>query len=103
MQKIRLSGLVVGLALLLTGCQTGSSVGNMFTPYPSGVSLEQSVQDALMRSEDPVIGKVHVESNENAVVLSGYVKKIRQSDTAEQIAHQVPGVKNVENRIIVRQ
>ncbi|ADG25599.1 periplasmic, osmotically inducible protein Y [Legionella pneumophila 2300/99 Alcoy] len=55
-----------------------------------------------MESNDPVINQIHVESNQNVVILSGYVKKIRQSDIAEQIARQVQGVQSVENRIIVR-
>ena len=36
------------------------------------------------------------------VYLSGYVKAIRQSDTAGEIAGQVPGVEFVQNEIIVR-
>ena len=56
-----------------------------------------------MRSGDPAIAQVHVETNQTTVILRGYVKKIRQSDTAEQVARQVPGVTMVENRIIVRQ
>jgi len=67
------------------------------------MTLGQAVQDALLRSGDPVISQVHVDTNQNVVILSGYVKKIRQSDTAEQIARQVPGVQNVENNLIVRQ
>jgi osmotically-inducible protein OsmY len=101
MQKRVLNALVAGFFLLLAGCQS-TTVGTMFSPYPAGMSLAQSVQDALARNEDPVIAQVHVETNQNTVILSGYVKKIRQSDVAEQIAHQVPGVQTVENNIILR-
>lgn len=99
---------VVGCMFLLSSCQTGTttsnSVGNVFSfaPPPAEVNLAQSVQDALIRSGDPVIGQVRVQSVQNTVMLSGYVKKIRQSDVAEQIARQVPGVQSVDNRIIVR-
>jgi hyperosmotically inducible protein len=111
------NALVVGVLFLLGGCQTGTSPG-MFSSYSSspssppsppspffssGMSLAQTVQNALSRSEDPVIARVHVETNQNIVILSGYVKKIRQSDVAEQIARQVSGGQNVQNNIIIRQ
>nr|WP_238584599.1 BON domain-containing protein [Legionella worsleiensis] len=75
----------------------------VFSPYPSTMNLAQSVQDALLRQPDPVVAQVHVTTNQNTVILSGYVKKIRQSDTAEQIARQVTGVQAVQNNLIVRQ
>ena len=105
MQKYIWNTLVAGFFLLLAGCQSSTMDGgaNLFTPYPTSRTLAQSVQDALSRSEDPVIAHVHVETNQNRVILSGYVKKIRQSDIAEQIAHKVPGVQTVENNVIVRQ
>lgn len=112
MQKCLNNAIVVGVLLLLVGCQNGTGTG-FFNSYPSphsfssfsssGMTLAQAVQDALRRSEDPVIAQVHVETNQNMVILSGYVKKIRQSDAAEQIAQQVAGTQNVQNNIIVRQ
>lgn len=104
MQKMILNVLVAGIFFSLAGCQS-TTVNTMFSPYPSttGITLAQSVQDALRQSEDPVIAQVHVATNQNIVILSGYVKKIRQSDMAEQIAHKVQGVQTVQNHIIVRQ
>ncbi|HCD9575731.1 TPA: BON domain-containing protein [Legionella pneumophila] len=105
MLKCLSSVIIVFLILFTAGCQT-NTVSNMFIPSipsnPSGMTLAQSVKDSLMESNDPVINQIHVESNQNVVTLSGYVKKIRQSDIAEQIARQVQGVQSVENRIIVR-
>ncbi|KTD42488.1 BON domain-containing protein [Legionella quateirensis] len=103
MQKYLVNGVLAGLFLLLTGCMNNTGSSTMFSPYQSSMTLAQSVQDALMRNPDPLIAQVHVVTNQNTVILSGYVKKIRQSDTAEQIARQVPGVQTVENNIIVRQ
>jgi hypothetical protein len=109
MKKYLNFGILAGF-LLLAGCQTRNSgngglfTGDLFNSSPTyGMSLAQSVQNALVRSEDPVIANVHIETNQNKVILSGYVKKIRQSDVAEQIARQVPGVQAVENNLIVRQ
>ncbi|PJD93741.1 MAG: BON domain-containing protein [Legionella sp.] len=91
---------LAGCSLTTSSNPTGSIF--QFAPPPAEINLAQSVQDALLRSGDPQISQVYVQTNQNVVVLSGYVKKIRQSDTAEQIASQVPGVGRVENRIIIR-
>ena len=105
MQKYLLNLLIFGFLALLGGCQMNPSgaPGLFGIPKTPQLSLAQSVQEALMRQDDPVIAQVHAETRENMVVLSGYVKKIRQSDTAEQIVRQVPGVYSVENRIVIRQ
>jgi hyperosmotically inducible protein len=100
---------LVGFMFLLVGCHTQSNypMSHGISPYPTflptQMTLTQSVQDALAGSDDPVIAQVHVEEINNRVILTGYVKKIRQSDTAEQIARQVPGIQSVENHLIVRQ
>lgn len=102
MKKLVLGTFFCTLFLLLSACQQ-NPVSNILTPsYPTDMTLQQSVQDALASSDDPALIKVHVETNQNVVILSGYVKKIRQSDTAEQIASKVPGVQSVKNNLIVR-
>lgn len=97
--------LLVGLFLInLSGCQmTGSMGGGLFMMPASDSSLTTRVQSALYSNDDPLIANIRAESIGGTVVLTGYVKKIRQSDEAESIARQVPGVRQVENRIIVRQ
>lgn len=110
MRALLVKTAVAGCILLLSGCYTATNnpsnatTGGLFSfaSPPAEINLAQSVQDALMRSGDPVIGQLRVETVQNAVVLSGYVKKIRQSDVAEQITRQVTGVQSVSNRIIVR-
>ena len=106
MHKYLLNILAATFLCFLVGCQSNrvndTFFGPSFAPAPSATTLDQSVRNALMRSEDPAIAQVRVETRQNVVVLSGYVKKIRQSDVAEQIARQVPGVQSVENRIIIR-
>ena len=107
MQKYVFHGILAGLFLLLAGCQNGASpllysnpTGNIFGPQ--SFTLTQAVQDALAGTGDPVLARVIVQSEGRVVLLRGYVKKIRQSDTAEMIARKVPGVENVENQIVVR-
>lgn len=99
----------MGLVLLLSACQLGGNRSGLFSTRPafpfssSSISPAQSVQDALLSSGDPVLAQVKVQDQGKVVILSGYVKKIRQSDTAEQLAGQLVGIQNVQNRIIVRQ
>ncbi|MGL5741244.1 MAG: BON domain-containing protein [Legionella sp.] len=107
MRKYLLTIPLVALPFILVGCQSNQATPSLFTPFtPSftqGANLAQTVQEALMRNEDPAIAQVRVQTRQDVVILTGYVKKIRQSDTAEQIARQVPGVRAVENNIIIRQ
>jgi hyperosmotically inducible protein len=114
MLRYLFNAVIIGFMGVLVGCQ-GSTPNNYSNNYSNNnrfnsslpsreVTLAQSVQDALMRSNDPVLSQVRVQqTNQNTVSLSGYVKKIRQSDVAEQIARQVPGVQNLDNHLIVRQ
>lgn len=92
---------VILLLGVLTSCQTGTSFD--FTGHSTtDTSLTNHVQQALYLSEDPVVANVRAESIDKTVYLTGYVKKISQSDEAETIAKQIAGVKAVKNDIIVR-
>ncbi|WP_454784132.1 BON domain-containing protein [Legionella sp. WA2024007413] len=107
MQKYVLNILVVFVLFSLVGCQSNQATPNIFRSFSPmatpGADLTQTVQEALMRNDDLAVSQVHVQTRQDVVILTGYVKKIRLSDTAEQIARQVPGVRGVENHIIVRQ
>lgn len=110
MQKNLSNVLVVAVVLLISGCQSNPNRPGLFSSYPtfpsfsqnSSMGVTQNVEHALSNSGDPLVARVHVETNQNAVVLTGYVKKIRQSDFAEQLARQAAGGMNVQNNIIVR-
>ncbi len=104
MQKYKINSIAVVLIGLLAGCHARTlSMGPTFNSFPSiNQNMAQSVQDALSRNPDPQVAQVHASMNQNTIILTGYVKKIRQSDTAEQIAHQVAGAQSVENNIIVK-
>jgi osmotically-inducible protein OsmY len=91
----------------LTGCQNlpGSNPmagGNIFNPSANSNNLAASVQAAF--DNDPVLTGVpiKIEAQNDTVHLSGYVKTIRQSDTAAMLASRVNGVKVVDNSLIVR-
>jgi hyperosmotically inducible periplasmic protein len=101
MDKRLLNVLLMFFMFGLTACQTTTQPG-FFHPFIQHTTPTQAVQDALASTGDPEIMKVHVEPAHDGVILSGYVKKIRQSDTALQLARQTPGVHAVENHIVVK-
>ena len=100
MRIIQISILLIGLCMA-QGCQYVSESG-WFQSKPSDSSITTDVLRVL--NEDPELTNInfHVETLEGIVFLSGYVKTIRESDEALRISSQVPGVKRVENNIIVR-
>lgn len=91
MLKCLSSVIIVFLILFTAGCQT-NTVSNMFIPSnPSGMTLAQSVKDSLMESNDPVINQIHVESNQNVVILSGYVKKFARAISQNKLPDKFKG------------
>ncbi|WP_115221949.1 BON domain-containing protein [Legionella donaldsonii] len=95
-------GMLIALGFsLLTGCQMFSG-GNLFQPRLSDESLTASVNTAFINTPELAPVRIHVEAHNGIVLLSGYVKTIRQSDTAGDVASKVNGVKGVENNLIVR-
>ncbi|WP_133128413.1 BON domain-containing protein [Legionella nagasakiensis] len=94
--------LVIAIAFAcLVGCQSYLGEG-MLHMQPNDSSITASVNEALANNQELAPFRFHVETANGLVYLSGYVKTIRQSDTAEELAKKVPGVKSVENNIIVR-
>lgn len=87
--------------MFMAGCQT-PVVENMFKPQTNDASITTAVLEAMLLDENISTLNIHVETTNSVVLLSGYVKTIRQSDTAEEVARKTPGVKLVTNNIIVR-
>ena len=74
----------------------------IFNSHSSNVSLTTAVLENMLTDENLSTVTVHVETMNGVVQLTGYVKTIRQSDMAEELARKTPGVKSVQNNIIVR-
>ncbi len=85
----------------LMGCQTMTNEG-IFQTRSSDTSLTTAVLENMLNDENLSTVTVHVETMKGVVQLTGYVKTIRQSDMAEELARKTPGVKSVQNDIIVR-
>ncbi|MDP1603455.1 MAG: BON domain-containing protein [Legionella sp.] len=101
MRNYSLAALMGALLILLAGCQTFSG-SSMLGLRHSDSSITMAVKDALAKSNQFTGLALNVETTQGNVLLSGYVKTIRQSDVAADIASKVDGVKFVENGLIVR-
>lgn len=101
---IKLFGkMAVVLSILFTvGCQTPYQGQTLFSLPATDNSLAVRVNDAIRADKHLANLPIQVQISEGVVNLSGYVKTIRQSDTAAEIASKVSGVKSVQNSLIVR-
>jgi hyperosmotically inducible periplasmic protein len=98
--------LVAVSLVLLSSCQQttpGINQPMLFTsPQSNDERITTAVLESMLNNEYVSNLKIHVVTQNSVVMLSGYVKTIRQSDTSEEIARRTPGVKSVVNNIIVR-
>ncbi|MCX7117425.1 MAG: BON domain-containing protein [Legionellales bacterium] len=97
--------LMVSLCLMLfLGCQSATTTIQppFFKPQSQDTQITTMVLEGMLNNETVSDLTIHVETADRMVLLSGYVKTIRQSDTAEAIARKIPGVASVQNQIIVR-
>lgn len=103
MKKYFACTFIAFLLSFLSACQMGTQIEGLLATTPPDAVLTSNVQKALYLNDDPIIANLRAESIDGTVVLTGYVKKIHQSDEAEAIARSIRGVKAVKNNIIVRQ
>lgn len=96
--------LVIASAVML-GCETlAPASGNAFI-HETAASDDRNinaVQVALAQSAAFNDVSINVLSEGGMVTLSGFVKTIKQYDTAVQIASEVPGVRGVRNHLVIR-
>lgn len=98
------SFIIILSLIFLTSCQTPLNPTNnsFFSTQSTDASITTAVLESMLLNENTSTLNIHVETTNGVVVLSGYVKTIRQSDTSEEIARKTAGVKTVQNNIIVR-
>lgn len=91
------------LCVFLTACQGNGGGGMLSFPFQANdESLQAAVSETLQHHKALRDTPLHVEVANGVVYLSGYVKTIRQSDTAADLAGKINGVKYIQNDIIVR-
>ena len=96
-------------ALILSGLIGFSAVGCAVTRDQSTVGeyVDDSTITARVKAkfaEDPTVSamSISVETLKGTVQLSGFAKSVTERNHAEALAHRTPGVKRVQNDIVVR-
>ena len=91
------------LTASLVACASSGQKHGMIGQYVSDSSTTTNVKAAIF--QDPGLGAtdIHVETNHDAVRLSGFVSSLEQVKKAEEIARTVNGVKTVNNNLTVKQ
>lgn len=105
MKKYSLIIMIFSL-FMLSSCQTFNMGSGRLLPASmhrmTDGEISMSVQTALINSHQFIGIPITIQTIQGNVSLRGYVKTIRQSDVAADLASKVDGVKFVENNLIVR-
>ncbi len=93
----------MGMSWLLVGCQ--GSIPSYF-PETEFLTRPENLAQTIQKNyaQDPVLAdqNISIVADEGRITLSGYVKTIRQYDTAFLLAQKTKGVKEVQNNLIIR-
>jgi hyperosmotically inducible protein len=102
--KSLIKGILILVTMVLIGCQpTHTVTDTIIVPSTTAdTSMVVAVNDALHRDRHLVGLPIQAQVTDGVVVLNGYVKTIRQSDTAAMVVAKVAGVRTVQNNLIVR-
>ncbi len=92
---------IMGLLSSFWGCSSLSNNG-LTGYFQSDSDLKMAVESAFYENRVLAGAPIGIRSEKGQVTLTGYVKTIRQSDVAEEVARKTPGVHAVENNLIVR-
>jgi hyperosmotically inducible protein len=100
--RTKLTSAVAVMALITaSGCavhRDQETVG----AYVDDSAITTTVKARYVGNKDVDASSIKVETLNGTVLLSGFAKSQNERDTAEDIASQVKGVKNVRNSIAVR-
>lgn len=71
------------------------------TPKVSKADVKSAIEDALRRSAEVDASRIKVETDGDKVVLRGTVSSWVEREEAERAAWNAPGVRSVDNRIVI--
>ena len=94
--------MMVSSSFFITGCTTEQRGGRTAGEYIDDKTLNTRVRGALDDSAEYKFPDVKVESFRGTVQLSGFVATAAQKSRAGDIAKNVRGVTNVDNKITVK-
>jgi hyperosmotically inducible protein len=94
------ASLLLGFFLLISGCTalTGESAGQ----YVDDSTITASVKTKLAGDKLATLTRVDVDTTNQVVSLNGIVETQQQKQRAEELAHQVSGVKAVKNNLQIQ-
>jgi len=94
---------VLPLAAAVTGCSTGSRYHQSTGEYVDDHDITASVKRALRHDSEYKFPDIQVTTFKGVVQLSGFANTRDQKSRAADLAKSVPGVKEVENGITVKE
>lgn len=103
--RIFINIIIIAGFLGLSACQT---LGNISAPLiqsdtgNADQSITASIKSAFFDSGAYTDAAIDVITEAGVVTLTGFVKTIRQYDTAVKIASETNGVKGVRNHLVIR-
>jgi len=92
---------IFAVTMFVAGC-AGDRYTRSSEEYLDDKSLNARVTTALNGSPEYKLNSVTVQSFRGVVQLSGFVNTPDQRSKAGEIAREIPGVRSVENRIMIK-
>ncbi|MGZ5051382.1 MAG: BON domain-containing protein [Methylobacter sp.] len=96
--------LVIGLLLIMsiTGC-AGGSTHESTGEYLDDTVLTTKVKTSILGDSRLKLLQINVETFKGVVQLSGFVDSASAASRAVELTRKVPGVKSVNNSLIIKQ
>lgn len=100
MTRLNISAIVLATVLMIGGCtsMTGQTAGQ----YVDDSTITATVKAKLVGEKTANLTRIEVDTTNQVVTLNGIVDSAEQKAKAEQIAHQVGGVKGVKNNLQIQ-
>jgi hyperosmotically inducible periplasmic protein len=97
---LSLSSVVLATLLVISGCTSMTS--QTASQYVDDTTITASVKAKLVGDKTANLTRIEVDTTNQVVTLNGIVESADQKAKAEQLAHQVGGVKSVKNNLQVQ-
>jgi osmotically-inducible protein OsmY len=90
--------------MAVRGIKGGKGVINSITVKPkiAAQEIKRKIEEAFMRSAELDAKQIQVEASDGEVVLKGSVHSWFEREQAERAAWQAPGVRRVEDRLVIQ-